>query len=106
MGHLIYGLAPAVAIDDRALQHLRAVMVTKMRRDESFSFTWNNETNVHGDDALDKPGLYGTIWVSKSSSLYFSFDQAPSASLNRAWLEALAESASSTVGLRLVPEPR
>jgi hypothetical protein len=106
VGHLIYGIAPAIEIDDWALQHLRAVMVTKLRRDESFSFTWNNESQVHGDDALDKPGLYGTVWISKSSSLYFSFDKPTEQTLNRAWLAALADAANSTPGLQLVPEPK
>jgi hypothetical protein len=105
VGNLIYGTAPAINIDDWALMHLRAVMVTKLRRDESFSFSWNNEKNVHGDDALNKPGLYGTVWVSKSSSLYFSFDAPTDAALSRAWLMALVETANSSTGLHLVPEP-
>jgi len=105
MGHLIYGVAPAIAIDDWALEHLRFVIVTKLRRDESFSFNWENEPDVHGDDAREAPGIYGTVWISKGSSLYFSFDKPRARDLNRAWLDALAASANSSSGLRLVPEP-
>ncbi|MGZ0069952.1 DUF7882 family protein [Microbacterium arborescens] len=106
MGHLIYGVAPAINIDDRTLQHLRLVIVTKLRRDESFSFTWDNEPAVRGDDALEgSSGRYGTVWLSKASSLYFSFDAEPDQSLNKRWLELLAESAQSAAGLRIVPEP-
>jgi hypothetical protein len=105
MGHLIYGIAPAIQIDDWGLEHLRVVIVTKLRRDESFSFNWDNEPNVHGDDAIAHPGLHGTVWISKSSSLYFSFDHERTKPLNRKWLTLLADSANSGAGLRLLPEP-
>lgn len=105
MGHLIYGVAPAIAIDDWALEHLRFVIVTKLRRDESFSFNWENEPDVDGDVTRASPGVYGTVWISKSSSLYFSFDKPRAHDLNRHWLDALARAANSSSGLRLVPEP-
>lgn len=105
MGHLIYGVAPAIRIEDRALEHLRTVIVTKLRRNESFSFNWEDEPDVGGDDASQRPGVYGTVWVSKSSSLYFSFETPPGQSLNRKWIMALMDVANSNAGLRLVPEP-
>jgi hypothetical protein len=105
MGHLIYGVAPAIDIEDRALEHLRVVIVTKLRRNESFSFNWDNEPDVAGDDATRGSGLHGTVWISKASSLYFSFDTAPTDPLNPQWVKALMESANSNRGLRLVPEP-
>lgn len=105
MGQLIYGVAPAIAIDDWALEHLRFVIVTKLRRDESFSFNWENEPDVDGDVSRASPGIFGTVWISKSSSLYFSFDKPRAHELNRNWLDALAQAANSSSGLRLVPEP-
>lgn len=106
MGHLIYGVAPAINIDDWALQHLRAVIVTKLRRDESFVFTWGSEPDTHGDDAAEgQEGQYGSVWISRASSLYFSFAEAPTGTLNRRWLVLLNEAANSAAGLRLVPEP-
>jgi hypothetical protein len=105
MGHLIYGVAPAIAIDDWALEHLRFVIVTKLRRDESFSFNWENEPAVDGDVTRDEPGIYGTVWISKSSSLYFSFDKPRAHELNKSWLDLLAAAANSSSGLRLLPEP-
>jgi hypothetical protein len=105
MGHLIYGVAPAINIDDWALHHLQAVMLTKLRRDESFSFSWDDEPGVGGDDAISQPGRHGTVWVSKSSSLYFSFDHSRQDPLNGRWLAILAQAASSSHGLRLLPEP-
>lgn len=106
MGHLIYGVAPAINIDDRALQHLRAVIVTKLRRDESFMFTWGSEPDTHGDDALEgNEGQHGSVWISRASSLYFSFDAPPASDLNRRWLTVLNEAANSATGLRVIPEP-
>lgn len=105
MGHLIYGVAPAINIDDRTLQHLRAIIVTKLRRNESFVFTWGDEPDVHGDDAMKSGGQYGSVWISSASSLYFSFDAQPDGDLNKQWLQQLADIAGSTTGLRPLPEP-
>lgn len=106
MGHLIYGIAPAIDIDDRTLRHLHAVIVTKLRRDESFVFSWGEETTVHGDDALGETvGPYGSVWISKAASLYFSFETPLDGPLNPVWLQLLADAAHSTGGLRALPEP-
>ena len=79
------------------------VRARTLRRNESFSFNWDHEPDV--DDAGPHPGTHGTVWISKSSSLYFSFDGDADISINRKWLELLAASANSAGGLRLVPEP-
>ncbi|GAA1650154.1 hypothetical protein [Microbacterium flavum] len=105
MGHMIYGVAPAIRIDDWGLSHLQAVIITKIRRNESFSFSWDDEPEVDGDDSSPDPGHHGAVWISKSSSLYFSYDGPRSRALNREWLEELSQAASSTGGLRLLPEP-
>lgn len=105
MGHLIYGVAPAIQVDDWGLMHLQAVIITKIRRNESFSFSWDDEPQVGGDETETRPGQHGSIWISKSSSLYFSFDGPRDRPLNREWLDVLSQVASSTSGLRLVPEP-
>jgi hypothetical protein len=35
MGKLIYGIAPAIEIEDRGLRHLQVAIMTKLRRDEN-----------------------------------------------------------------------
>lgn len=105
MGQLIYGVAPAIEMDDWGLQHLQAVMLTKLRRDESFGFSWDNEPDVVGDVAPARPGRHGTVWISRSSSLYFSYDAPRDRPLNARWLTLLAESASSSSNFHLLPEP-
>ncbi|KAA9153655.1 hypothetical protein F6B41_07030 [Microbacterium lushaniae] len=105
MGHLIYGVAPAIRIEDWGLRHLQSVMLTRLRRNESFSFSWDNEPDVGGDAEVAESGRHGTVWISKSSSLYFSYDRQRDRPLNRRWLVLLADAANSTQGLRLLPEP-
>jgi hypothetical protein len=106
MGKLIYGIAPAIEIDDRGLRHLQVAIFTKLRRDERFTFSWGDEPLVGEDVALDgEEGRYGTVWLSSAASLYFSYDRHPSGPLNKAWVEALLEVANRTGGLRLISEP-
>ena len=105
MGHLIYGVAPAINIDDRTLQHLRSVMVAKLRRDESFIFTWGDEPSTDGAENGQDSGQYGSVWISKAASLYFSFEKQPAGKLNPEWLRLLADMANSIEGLRPAPEP-
>jgi hypothetical protein len=106
MGQLIYDGALVIQVDDWGLQHLQAVMITKLRRDESFSFSWDDgDAGVGGDTARSDEGLPGTIWVSRSSSLYFRFDAKRTAALNRRWLVDLSTAANGSGGLRLLPEP-
>jgi hypothetical protein len=40
MRKLIYGIAPAIEIEDRGLRHLQVAIMTKLRRDERFTFSW------------------------------------------------------------------
>jgi hypothetical protein len=105
VGHLIYGVAPAIRINDRALRHLQAVVIAKLRRNESFSFDWAAEPDIDGDDAIEKSGEFGSVWISQSASLYFSYDKATDDSLNMAWLKLLSDTVASTGRLRLLPEP-
>jgi hypothetical protein len=106
MGKLIYGIAPAIEIDDRGLRHLQVAIMTKLRRDERFTFSWGDEPLVGEDVALEKgEGNYGTVWFSSAASLYFSYDAFPAGPLNKTWVETLLEIANRTGNLRLVPEP-
>jgi hypothetical protein len=83
-------------------------MLTKLRRDESFSFSWDNEPDVEGD-ALEEDSLrgrHGTVWISKSTPLYFNYDAPRDRPLDQKWLAALAKAASASSGnFRLLPEP-
>ncbi|UYO95965.1 hypothetical protein OED01_10125 [Microbacterium sp. M28] len=97
MGTLHYGASDdAIHIEDRALAHLKVVIATKLRRQESFTLSWRHP---EGD-----PVGRSTIWVHPSIPLRFTFDDPESPELNAKWIEALMHSANSTGGISLVDE--
>ena len=98
MGHLLYGRpAEEIEIEDRTLAHLKIVMLAKLRRDESFAFSFEH-------DAADGSGR-STIWIHPAIPLQFNFFGSRQPAINRAWLETLIVAANSNDGLRLLPEP-
>ncbi len=93
MGQLLYGSTPTVVeIDDRTLAHVELVVLAKLRRSESFALT------------VESPTGRQTIWLSTASTLEFRLGP-DRQEINRAWLEQLIDTANSTAGLRLLPEP-
>ena len=94
MGILIYGGAQH-HFDDRLLAHLKVVITAKSRRGESFLLSWISESGSNGTMSL---------WISPSIPLVYRFDDPEPIQLNRAWLEALADSALSSRGLIAMPE--
>lgn len=97
VGTIYYGgSATPIHIDDRALAHLKVVIATKLRRNESFTVTWR-----HPDD---EPRGRSTVWLHPSIPLRFVFDDPEPADLSREWIEELANSANSSGGITLVAE--
>lgn len=97
MGSLYYGDAQTpIQIDDRALAHLKVVIATKLRRNESFTLSWRHPEG-------DAPGR-STLWLHPSIPLRFVFQEPESPELSRKWIEDLAHSASSSGGILLVEE--
>ena len=97
MGRFTYDSSSRVEIEDRALAHLHLVMTSKLRRGESFSFSWRDDVSV-GDGRT-------TVWVHPAANLIFKFYGTRRPTLNTAWLEALTVTANSATGLYMVPEP-
>lgn len=99
MGTFYYGDARyAIPIEDRALAHLKLVILTKLRRNESFAFSWDKGIeNGHGR---------GTIWIHPALALHFDFAGTRHPEINRAWLEEMSISANQTLGLVIGKEPR
>jgi hypothetical protein len=90
----MYGTQTAAFdIDDRTLAHVEAVILAKLRRNESFALTLEPE---HGGRDV--------LWLSQSVQLRFSYTS-DRPKINRAWLETLIDTANSTSGMRIVPEP-
>ena len=97
MGTLFYGdAATPIRIEDRALAHLKVAIITKLRRGESFTLSWQ-----HPDD---QPRGRSTLWLHPNIPLRFVFDEPETPDLSREWIETLMRSANSTGGIQLVPE--
>lgn len=96
MGLLTYD-GIEVEFDDRLLAHLHVVIVQKLRRGESFCFTWRDE--------LTSGGGRSSLWLHPSIPLHFKFYGSRSPVLNRAWIATLSLSSNSSQGLVVSPEP-
>lgn len=94
MGKIIYGNSGVeMVLDDRPLNHVRVVVLAKLRRGESFALSWENDRGHH------------TMWLHPAIPLCFSFSGKRRPSLNRAWVDELMRTANSANGLEVVPEP-
>lgn len=97
MGNFWYGpFDQPTTIDDRTLLHLQVIIVTKLRRGERFLFRCDTDTHTRCGESF---------WMSPDIPVRFAFDQPTAATLNPAWLAAMAHAAATAAGLWLVPEP-
>jgi hypothetical protein len=98
VGTLYYGDARVpIEVEDRALAHVKFVILAKLRRNEGFGFSWVKP--------LSEGSGRGTVWIHPSIALHFEFSGSRSPNLNRAWLEALTQQAATSGGLTIVEEP-
>lgn len=98
MGKLLYGGAGLeIEFDDRALTHLQIVIGSKLRRRESFFFSWKDSSSI-GDGR-------SSIWLDASIPLYFKFYGGKTPAVNREWIDVLTASANSGSGLVYTDEP-
>lgn len=95
MGLIYYGnSSDPIWIEDRALAHLKVVVATKLRRNESFTLSWRHH---------DGSGR-STIWLHPAIPLRFVFDEPEPPQLESSWITAMANSANSSGGISLIPE--
>ena len=97
MGKFTYENSVRIDFDDRLLLHLQTVIGNKLRRSESFFFSWRDDPSV-GDGR-------SAVWLHAGSAMSFKYYGSRTPRLNRMWLEALAFTANSPSGLYVVPEP-
>ncbi|KQX06907.1 MULTISPECIES: DUF7882 family protein [unclassified Leifsonia] len=97
MGRFTYDSTLKVEFEDRALAHLQLVVGAKMRRGESFHFSWRDDTSV-GDGRT-------IVWIHPGANVVYKFFGSRPPAINRAWVEALMTTANSSAGLHMVPEP-
>lgn len=97
MGRITSDSTTVIEFEDRTLAHLQLVIGAKLRRNESFFFSWK-------DDPANGDGR-STVWMHATIPLVFKFYGSRLPALNRAWFEAMMATANSSHGLQLVPEP-
>lgn len=97
MGKFIYDGTVKVDIDDRALAHLQIVIGNKLRRGEAFHFSWRDDTSTGGGRT--------TVWLHPRANLVYKYYGGRVPETNRAWVDALAQTANAATGLYVVPEP-
>ena len=98
MGTLLYGTSGVtVTFDDRALWHLQIVITAKLRRGESFVFTWT--------DTVEGGSGRSTIWLDPSVTLHYRYAGNRLPAVNRQWIDVLMISANSIGGLFYTAEP-
>lgn len=98
MGRLYYGAqTEAVELDDRTLMHLQVVIISKLRRNEQFSFAWDRPI-THGSG-------HQTLWLEPSIPLRFEYDRRTTGDFSREWVDQLMAQANGPQGLAIIPEP-
>lgn len=97
MGLLFYGgNTVPIEIEDRALAHLKIVIAMKLRRNESFTLSWQHPPT--------SPTGRTTIWLHPSIPLQFVFSEPEPPEISTEWITAMANSANTSGGIRLLPE--
>ena len=96
MGSIYYGgSATPIHLDDHVLQHLKVVVVTKLRRGESFTVTWEHPE--------EQPRGRSTLWLHPAIPLRFVFDDPGTPALSQEWIQRLAEEANTSGGILFHP---
>lgn len=89
MGRLKYdNTADPIHIEDEMLAHLKVVIATKLRRQESFMMTWRPVDG--GDDGRL------TVWIHPSVPLLFVFDEAETPPINSRRLEDMIHAVNAS----------
>jgi hypothetical protein len=97
MGKFIYDSTLTVDFEDRVLAHLHLVIGTKIRRGQSFFFSWK-------DDPRNGDGR-SIVWIYPTAPIVFKFYGSRHPAINPHWIDVLLLTANASSGLQLVPEP-
>ncbi|MFG6403575.1 ATP-dependent DNA ligase [Microbacterium sp. P04] len=97
MGYFTYDNVTKTEIEDRLLAHLQIVMGTKLRRSESFFFSWKEDVSLGSGRIM--------VWIHPGAGLKFKFHGSRQPAISHPWLKALTYTANSPTGLYAVREP-
>jgi len=89
MGRLRYdGTSDPILIEDATLAHLKIVIATKLRRQESFMMTWRPV-----DSGIDQRA---TVWIHPAIPLQFGFDAAENPPIDPRLIAEMMQSLNAT----------
>jgi hypothetical protein len=89
MGRLRYdGTSEPILIDDETLAHLKVIIGTKLRRQESFMMTWHPRAG-NADGKV-------TVWIHPAIPLQFLFESAASQHVDSHRVEGMMRALNST----------
>ncbi|TBN56120.1 ATP-dependent DNA ligase [Glaciihabitans arcticus] len=98
MGTLLYGSSGIeIDFDDRALAHLQVAITAKLRRNESFTFSWVIEASAGGGR--------NAVWLHPAVPLFYRFRGTRQPSINPDWVDQLLQSANRPGGMVYIDEP-
>lgn len=95
MGTLYYGQRQ-FKIEDRLLAHLQVLISLKLRRRENFFLGWSRGTAEGG-------GRH-SIWIDNGVPIGCDYDGGRAPTIQREWVEAMAEAAGSNLGLQITED--
>lgn len=85
------------AVDDRALAHLKIVMLSALRRGDGLSLTLKRDSaNGSGRE---------TFWIHPGTDLRFQFLGGRVPHINHDWLHRMADACAGGTGLYIMDEP-
>jgi hypothetical protein len=84
-------------LPDRTLTHLQIVISTKLRRHEAFTLSWRVSPDAGSGRHV--------LWIGNGVPIHFDYSAGRPGPVNREWIEALLNGASSPDGLKLMEEP-
>ncbi|MBO1902714.1 hypothetical protein J4H92_12230 [Leucobacter weissii] len=96
MGTLIYGGSSRFDLDDRTLEHVKVVVVARLRKRESFMLSLPQR----GPFAVGS----SSVWISPDVPIGFQFSSSRAGPLSRRWIQALMAMSYAPGGLAVVPE--
>ncbi|MFP7761617.1 ATP-dependent DNA ligase [Marisediminicola sp. LYQ134] len=97
MGTFTYDTSVRVDFDDRVLIHLQLVISAKLRRDESFIFTWTKPAEAGGGRT--------SVWIDRRVPVAFDYLTSTMAPISRRWIDELTATTFNALGLQIVPDP-
>lgn len=96
MGTFMYGGVHEYEFDDRTLAHLKIVITSKLRRQESFLMSWVLPP--------ERGGGRMSLWLTPSVPLIFRFAGSRTPQLDKHWISVLQELSHTPRGLIVVSE--